>query len=181
MDFELKPVDQELLDKTEAEWTEQLEAHPGDLPPARFMQFIEWSRDHVDGQSTAGRGRAYCYALVREDSPTIAVALLSISYARPETNSPWLKVLEMRLEPQLDAMADNDDEEETLVKLSEILGAILLETFRLAHADFPSKELKVYGELPATRQFMEGIAVSLRDKGIKAKAHGNWLILRTFR
>lgn len=180
MKYDLVPVDSDLLDRTEAGWLEQIEAHPGELPYARFLQFIDWSRGQIGGAPTAGRGRSYCYALVKDDQPTAAVALVSVSYARPETRSPWLKVLEMRLEPRLDVLADDEDvDEDNLIELSIVLGEILLGSFKLAHDEFPSKELKVYGEQPATKQFMEGIATNLRKDGLKAKAHGNWLILQT--
>ena len=163
----------DLIEQTTANWMQQIEESDLEVPKSRFLQVLNFAKQIA--KKEVGNDDAFSYAVVDESNPRVAKALLDITHARKKSHSPWLKVVQIRLEPSLDAAGTTFDPRAA----SKIVGVALVEAFGLTLANHPSKELKVYAEHPIDRGFLEALAANMAPlDGIEVSAHGNWLVLK---
>lgn len=172
MDYQFQKIDQTVLDATREEWTRQIESNEGDLVPGHYYRILDWSESHLEGR---GAQNTYIYCLTRAKAPLVACAILEISHARPKSNDPWLKVLSIHVEPDL----DTGDGEINLGELAKITSRSIIESLGLTFAQHPSSQLKVYASGSLTVKFIEGVSsvtLDSQDK-LKISTHGNWLVV----
>lgn len=168
MSFDFRKIDNKILTATAQIWEQQIDASDSDILPIHYFKTLEWARRHANGEVDPD---CYVYALTDKGKDN-ARAILDISHARPKSNEPWLKVLSITVEPRLDA-ANNPPSSE----LGDIASHSLVESLGLTF-QYPSKQLKVYGNSPLTRDFLEGIAVSMKQiPGLTVTVHGPWLVI----
>lgn len=168
--YQLLKIDEKILADTITEWRKQIADSSGDLLATRYERILDWAQKHVDGNRDEN---TYVYALVHNNSPNVACALLDLSHAQPRSNAPWLKVLDITVEPRLDV---NDTPD--IATLSAIAAAAIVETLELTFKEHPSTQLKVYGDSPLTKDFLEGIAGAMAPKlNISVSGHRKWLVI----
>ncbi|WP_145930822.1 hypothetical protein [Acidihalobacter prosperus] len=172
--FLIKTIDQAIYDATHSVWTTQLQENEAEVPSSAYRRILEWAKRHVNGQQDKN---TYCYVLSQEDKPYVACALLEISHARPQSDGPWLKVLQIHVQPKWE-VSTLDEETMPLEELARLAASALVEAFGLTFEELPSCQLKVWCSTPLTKEFMQGIVLSLpATMGIKVATHGNWLVL----
>lgn len=171
--FEIQKFTQELLDATRDEWCKQAKQVEGDVLLTHYVRMMDWVQKVLDGECD---NYIYAYALVRESSPDIACAILDISHALPNSDKPWLKVLNICIEPELDAAVSLG---ENMIVMGGIVAASIVESLGLTFEDHPSTQLKVHAVNPLTVEFLEGVtSVNIDDKmGLKVTTHGGWLVI----
>lgn len=168
--YKLLKINQDLLTNTATEWRKQIADSSGELLANRFERILDWAKKHVDGN---GDNNTYVYALVRTATPDSACALLDLSHAQPHSEAPWLKVLDITVEPRLDVNESPD-----IAELSSIAAAAIVETLGLTFEKHPSTQLKVYGDSPLTKDFLEGIAGAMAPTlNISVSGHNKWLVI----
>nr|VFJ42317.1 MAG: hypothetical protein BECKFW1821A_GA0114235_100177 [Candidatus Kentron sp. FW] len=163
-------MDKSLLTSTRRDWEEQLNRDPGEFLPGRYLSILDWTTKCVDG---VGDHNTYAYAIVDDSKPDSARAILELSHARPNSDSPWLKVLSIHLEPNLD-VSENDVDISIMAEISILA---LRECLGLAFSTHPSDTLKVYAGTPLSLKFLRGLSEPLKDVGINVSTHRNWLVL----
>lgn len=123
----------------------------------------------------------HCYFLVKDGS-LFASSLLEISYAMPESENAWLKLLNITLQPSLFLAL----ERKTLDGISEaypVIAHSIIHVLTLTFKEHPSKVLKIFGRTEEIRGLFVlivsgGILNSaLEMLGLSVKLEGNWLVL----
>jgi hypothetical protein len=122
----------------------------------------------------------HCYFLVKNGN-NFASSILEVSHALPKSNKPWLKLLDISLQPSLLPV---EGKEYTALK-----EAFLVSAYSISHAiglifnELPSKELKVYGRTPEMKNLFTAIVSTTElDQALdlfqlSIRLEGSWLIL----
>lgn len=167
-------MDTEVLQSTRIEWVRQLTAAKGQIMPAHFEGILDWVEKLISLGDDHQNQFAYC---ILKKEGNYASAVLEISHARPESNSPWLKLLSIHVEPRLDIAACNK-ETLPLADLAHIGSMALTESLQLTFDEHPSGQLKVYCGQALDLRFLEGVAAMMpRNLGFGFSTHGNWLVI----
>lgn len=123
----------------------------------------------------------HCYFLVK-DGCSFASSLLEIAHAMPESESAWLKLLNITLQPSLSLALDR----RTLEGFKEafpVIAQSIIHVLKLTFEEHPSKVLKIFGRTEGIRELFvlivsgETLHPVLEDLGLSAKLEGNWLVL----
>nr|VFK57652.1 MAG: hypothetical protein BECKTUN1418F_GA0071002_112312 [Candidatus Kentron sp. TUN]VFK64951.1 MAG: hypothetical protein BECKTUN1418D_GA0071000_13021 [Candidatus Kentron sp. TUN]VFK65996.1 MAG: hypothetical protein BECKTUN1418E_GA0071001_111812 [Candidatus Kentron sp. TUN] len=166
----LSKINPELLKGTRSEWLDQIDHDPAEFLPGRYISTLDWTKKCVHDE---GDGNIYAYAVVDNDRPDSARAILQLSHARPNSDSPWLKVLSIHLEPNLDISRNDED----ISLIAEISIVALKGCLDLTFQEYPSNTLKLYAGTPLSLEFLRGLSQPLKEFGIGISTHGNWLVL----
>lgn len=121
-------------------------------------------------------GHSSVWAVTEDGESPLALTLLH--HARPESSSPWLKMLEIHLRPDLHAAAQNDDAD--LKKLARLASVAVVGAYGATFEDYPSDTLKVLGRDPLDTRFIAGVLgenQELAVAGIEVKERGAWIFL----
>lgn len=131
-------------------------------------------------QLTESEDNLHCYFLVKNGKP-FAVSILEVSHALPKSDKPWLKLLNITLQPSLLPIGDNSSE--TLKEAFSVLAHSITHAIDLIFHELPSKKLKIYGRTPEmVSLFRAIISAGFLDAALDAiqltiKLEGNWLVL----
>jgi len=168
--FSFKEVNEKIYNDTKDEWESQISSFAGDILVTHYHRYLKWAKSYIDGDREAN---TYLYALTHKNKES-AVAFVELSHARPNSNAPWLKVLDIHVEPRLDTSENID-----LHLLAKVASQAITETLGLTFKEYPSSQLKVYGTTPLNLDFLEGVAssCSLEDYRLDIKSQGNWLVI----
>ena len=171
--YEIQKFTQELLDGTRDNWCKQVKNLEGEVLLTHYVRMMDWVQKVLNNECG---DNLFAYALVRKDAPNFACAILDISHVLPNSNKPWLKVLNICIEPKLDAAVSLG--ENTSI-MGSIVAASIVESLGLTFDDHPSTQLKVHAVNPLTVEFLEGVtSVNLDDAmGFKVTTHGGWLVI----
>nr|VFK13122.1 MAG: hypothetical protein BECKLFY1418C_GA0070996_100269 [Candidatus Kentron sp. LFY] len=168
--LEFLEMNNSLLTSTRRDWMAQIERNPAEFLVGRYLSILDWTSKCIQSN---GDENTYAYAIIDSDRPNSARALLELSHARPNSDSPWLKVLSIHLEPNLD-VSENDVDISIMAEISVLA---LKECLKLAFSTHPSDTLKVYAGTPLSLKFLRGLCEPLKDLGVNISTHRNWLVL----
>ena len=171
--FQLKQFDTDLALETRKSWCAQAQKYPGDVMVSSYERLLDWVDNVVSGEDNA----TFAYGLVREGQDGQACAILEFSHARPNSSEPWLKVLSIHIEPDLEVAANSGEIQKDL---ANVVSNAVTESLGLTFQQYPSTQLKVYARTPLTIAFLEGVAYFIElnsQMNIEVTAHGNWLVI----
>ncbi len=180
MDYAFEEVENEHLDATERSWQAQLERLDYALPPSRFLHVISAARQRLNEEMpVAGRGDVGWYGVFDGNEPLVARALIEVSYARPQRDNAWLKMLSMRAEPDLD---EGSAEEESLRirRIQGVMTEALKGALYLSNTSMQTSTVKIWCDDIAQVQFYEMLGTHLgTEASIRIERHGaRWVVLQ---
>jgi hypothetical protein len=172
--FEFRQVTADCLSATEQHWMSYVDANSENVNRVFYESCFTHSRGHMqDGQS--GDSKAALYGVFDDiNGVKTAVALVHLVHARPQSQQPWLKMLSVYVEPMLDA-ANNDPD---INKLAWIAATIVVGAFELTFKVMPAKELKIWSNVPMTKEFLTAVSTALFNDHLEFSVHGNWFVVR---
>jgi len=188
MSYEFRLLNAEMLATTKTAWQKQLAAAPelGSWT-AYEVWFDFFERDIVgtDGHMNGGpiaRGdfKGGIYGVFQGDS-LVALALANVS--RNSGGERALKVMDLQICPELDfgsvsAADENDDVEDIIVKLSWVAATAITGALELSYEPPHCRKIKIYGDVPLTREFLTAIATALStDAKFHVKSEGRWMVV----
>lgn len=103
-----------------------------------------------------------------------AVALVTLVHARPKSDNAWLKMTSIYVEPMLD-VANNEPD---IKRLAWIAAVTIVGAIGLTFKGMPARELKIWANVPMTREFLTAVSTALFDDAFELMTHGNWLVVR---
>lgn len=175
--FKLLAIDKGISQETRAAWAKQIEARAEDVLASHYERILDWADKYANG---TGDKYCYVYGLVRNDGSKHACAVLEISHARPRSKEPYLKVLSVYLEPNLDLGDEDKIGAVMLGEIGAILAYSLTESLRLTVKEHPSTVLKVYARSDYAKGFFEALTAQLMQKGsipgLNLVVQGRWLV-----
>ena len=144
-----------------------------------FLSFDVEQRLNGLKQLTESEDNLHCYFLVKNGKP-FAVSILEVSHALPKSDKPWLKLLNITLQPSLLPIGDNSSE--ILKEAFSVLAHSITHAIDLIFTK-SFKKLKIYGRTPEmVSLFRAIISAGFLDAALDAiqltiKLEGNWLVL----
>lgn len=182
MDFDFRKVNENEIGQTEAEWQRQLENMDFDLPTSRFLQNIDSARQAVSGNLVrAGNGDVVWYGVFGDEQSLVAKALVEIAYARPRKANTWLKMLTMRVEPNLDEGNSIIDEDIRLEQLQNVMLTAFSGALYLGGGDHEDADtVKIWCDDSAQVQFFEAVSLRIKEEAsISIQKQGTrWVVLK---
>ena len=174
--YNLEALEGEVARRTKERWEQQVAefAEPeAQITANRYERLLEWAIAHANDTDDG-----YVYGLVHEDEG-YAHAILTLTHARPKSKNAWLKVLEVRLEPQLDDDVRDSLDAAYYGRAYDILSASILLSLEKTFRDHPAKQLKVYGRSPEMQRlfdFFVFVSEKREDFVYKVQKQGKWLV-----
>ncbi|MGC7405384.1 hypothetical protein ACPWR0_07480 [Pandoraea pneumonica] len=169
---ELRRFNDAALEATKQEWARQVgAAGVFNLDYGRTLDSIANHMNYENG----GGGDHLAYGIFKKNQPH-ACAVVHVVYTRkPAPTRGWLKMMEVRLSPELDlsvAAADSD----ALLEVLQIYAASISGTFAL-QAVHPSNVVKIYGRNASLLQLLVALVPTLQASNFNAKMEGRWLVI----
>lgn len=174
--FDFLPFDSTRLDATCAQWGQDAEqdyAFPGIIE-----EHLDWVKSHI--RHVDGEGVAYGVF----DSPTgPAFATCTCIYRKTNVRTMWVKLLDLRLRPELENRLEDRDVHALRLALDvyieAVLGVIRLKT------DTKASTMKIYGRDSAQLMFLQQLAAELEANNSfqsvhRCKIEGRWLVIADF-
>jgi len=170
-------VDRDLFDRTRADWEAQIAANPASTSRTTYTAWLDFFDRELNGQANLGDGDGCLCAVVERQSGK-AVALLSVVHARAKSDSPYLKMLDLHVQPELNL----SDAEPNYDELAWVAAHAIVGCLDLTYAEFPSQQLKLLTAVPLDKEFMGKIATAIFGQGEIAQhyelgRHGNWIVV----
>lgn len=168
--FEFRLVSDECFAQTRTVWMEYAEANADKVSALTYEGFLHSCQAHRSSQEGDGKNALYG---VFEQGNDAAAALVNVTHARPKSNSPWLKVLAIYVEPHLDvANAEPNIEKLAWIAATAVTGAI-----GLTYDEMPADEVKIWANVPMTKEFLGAVSTALFGTKFGVSSHGNWLVV----
>ncbi len=140
--------------------------------PSDIDQLLSWVQTHDKHQDAD----SMAYGIFVKDS-LVADGICEVVATRARKNSPWIKLLRLRLRPTLDEriyLREITAQSEAMdIFASAVLGVVKLTN---KHA---AKTLKIFGRSSEQLDFLQSLAVHLQRevKGATVKIEGRWLVI----
>lgn len=171
--MEFVQLDEKRLDEVSEDWLSQADSHPSEVLRFDYEAVLAQMRrtiTHMDGASACG---------VYDDERDTMPALLVLQHAREGFEDSWLKMLQIYLEPELDAAVWSETAD--LGRLGEIVTAAALGGWEATFETYPSSELKIRGRDTLALEFLSGVLADnekLSERHVIVRTHGRWVILQ---
>jgi hypothetical protein len=170
----------QLLESTRAAWNQQV-ASVGDYDESvyagEYDLILSWVSEVLNDDGGEHK-YSHAYGLVPDDGDH-AKAILKLTHARPHSNEPWLKVLNIYLEPKIDVRDRQEISEEQIRNAERCLSRSITESLRLTHDDLPAESLKIYGRGEKMQAYLDRIIANLPEgddtPDVESKRYGAWL------
>lgn len=169
--MEFKRLSDIQLQTVSKDWLSQADQHPVDVIRDDYeavLKHLQSIHGNADPSSV--------WAVIDGDENALALTLLH--HARPESTSPWLKMLRIYLMPDLDVDAANAELD--LEHLARIASVAVVGGLQSTFEEYPSNTLKVYSRTPLDGHFLSGVLVeneTLEVLGIRVVQQGAWVVL----
>ncbi len=153
--FVFKAFDEKSFQSTAEVWTQ--EALNGLAFPSEIEQLMAWAARHLAPQE----GASVAYGIFSPDSK-VAVAICEIVVTRKSVRSKWIKMLRVRLRPQIDDALNSTSEASSagLRDALEIFIQATLGTFKLGKVE-QANTIKIYGRTRQQADFLRFLGVEL--------------------
>lgn len=160
----------EQLNLTCTQW--EKDAAKGLAFPSDVEQLMSWVQTH-DKHQVAD---SMAFGIFTKGNP-VAEGICEVVVTRATKNSPWVKMLRLRLKPTLDEriyLKEIEAQSEAMdIFVSAVGGVVKLTSIHAA------KTLKIFGRSNDQLSFLQALAVSLQKsvKGVTVKIDGRWLVI----
>ncbi|MET3652461.1 hypothetical protein [Dyella japonica] len=172
--FEFRQVDANCLNATEAHWLQYADNNPENVNRPFYDGCFSACKAHLAGNQ-AGDSKTALYGVFDDiNGVKTAVALVNLVHARPQSASPWLKMVSVYVEPMLD-VANNEPD---IKRLAWIAAVTIVGAFELTFRVMPARELKIWANVPMTKEFLTAVSTALFDDAFELSTHGNWIVVR---
>lgn len=180
MDF--SPLTLGIIDETRKEWSRQVEKINQEddvVLPTNYERIVDWAEKTVQSEDEQ---YARPHGVTYQGGETVyAKALLKLTYAH-NRNPPYVKLLEIHLEPKLDLEGRDRIGFELKKEARRVISRALINSLELTFEELPSSKLKVYGRTEQMRSFFDLTVESLEESGslpggLDVEREGNWLVL----
>ena len=173
----VSPVDQGLLDRTKAAWSQQLTENSENTSATYYAAGLDYCERTLDGKTLASDGGG-CLCAVVEKGKDTAAALLVVSHAKAMGDKAFLKMLDVYVQPNLNLA----DTEPNYSELAWIAAMAIVGCLGLTYDEYPSQQLKLHTAFPLDKAFMSAVTAVIFGQGELAEHyevthHGNWLVL----
>jgi hypothetical protein len=131
-------------------------------------------------QLTEREKNLHSYFMVKKGVP-YASSIIEVSHALPQSDKPWLKLLNLTLRPGL--LPKGDDSEEILKEGFSVIAFSVTHAVELIFHELPATKLKIYGRTTEMISFFKGIISSgfldaaLDAINLNMKIESNWLVI----
>lgn len=175
MSYEIQSFDKKLLDSTREQWLGDVAEY--NLMPTEVEQIFFWAENRID--YTNDKNTEFSYGVFSQGS-NVADAIVELVYSRLGSNNAWLKMLELRLRPQIYVSIENTEEIKVFHKVVEIFTACVVGVFSLTSERHKANIVKVYGRTPGLLQYLRLVASTLSNTltNIDVTIEGRWLVFR---
>ncbi len=174
--YNLLKADNDILSATKNNWIEQA----NDLGDFGVMvaDDVTSMLDAIDTDST---GNEHTYFLIK-DGETHGRAFLKIMHAAPHRDDSWLKLLKVRLEPNLNLEGKETESDKDASDMFEVLAAVIFESIKLIFNN-DIRTIKIYGRTEEMRIMFLALLTDkplknlFLDKGLDARKEGAWFVV----
>ena len=174
MQYEMKKVDTALFETTKTEWERQAGClgDIGLLIQSDIGRVFQWVKSN----------NLHNYALVREGC-AYASAIIEITHALPNSETPYLKVLDIKLEPNLNLEIQDQEDESVLKQIFDVQMYALIYSITLIFSELPSTKLKIYGRTDLMVGMFNGVISAgkiddtLSKLGLTIRRESKWLVI----
>jgi len=183
LNYEFMEITEDLLNGTREEWLDQIsaiESNGESILVSAYEQTLDWAEKNLNTRNT----KDVCTYTLKRTDDIHACAILELSHARKETDTPWLKLLNIRMEPQLDIDQREQITTEGLFEAYKVLGASIVNSLELTFTRMKSKQLKIYARTDEMLGLFDGTLAGLseekqeiiKDIGFKLRKEARWLV-----
>lgn len=176
----LVQVTAEILDHTRTSWGMELEDVP--FSPSGYDQLL----DSIAYKLESKTENIYYYALMAEGEQS-ATAILELSHVLPNLPETYLKVLSIRMTPKLDTRNTDTESNNRVTRhreIAQIAASCIAEVLILSESEHKAPYFKLF--TTSTQTDLEMLlyvtdslqSTVLKEAGIEADHHGNWLVIR---
>ncbi len=163
------------FEATRVAWTD--EAGKGLAFPSEVEQLLNWVGDHMD----QGAGQAIACGVFSSVSD-VAEAICEVVITRQSVRSKWVKMLRVRLRPEIDDALNSPTESSPAVALQAIE---IFSKATIGLLDFGERQnantIKIYGRTRQQSEFLRFLGIELdRVKGrpLKISMDGKFLVVQ---
>lgn len=171
MKFSMKPFSEDSFASTERAWTKR--ATGGCAFPTEAPQILDWARTRLN---PAVVNDSIAYGIFK-DGVEVASALCEVVLFRKSARSKWVKMMKVRLSPELEegVFAGSLD---TARDVLDVYAAAVFGVMRLK-LEHDATTLKIYGRSTEQLVFLRNLGVELekRIKDHKISLNGRWLVI----
>lgn len=179
--FNFTKLDKATYAITRAAWGAQLDSLSGEAKistssyDSLFLLLEQWL------DSPCQNPKQPFYA-VTDPATGCAKAIIAVSYV--PLDECWLKILDTKIEPRLEAIQEEDKAHDisSSQELANLGAYIIVECLALTYNNHPAKTMKMMCQSPLDAQYLEGLISSyaalnssFASVGIKIKTYKNWI------
>jgi hypothetical protein len=165
-----KPFNQATLEATSAAWKDDAQKGEGFLP--EIEQAMNWVGEHLELKDNE-----MAYGVFHEKDP-VAVAICETAITKPSIRGKWVKLLRLRLRPQVEGLIFNNDPEGTTIALNAYVSSVIgVYHVKNVHE---ATTIKIYGRTQEHMRFLTLFSEALKlnkEATFNAEIQGRWLVL----
>lgn len=143
--------------------------------PTEATQLLEWAAAHLD---TEVQNDSVAYGIFK-DGVDVASAICEVVLHRRSARSKWMKMLKIRLSPELEK-GIFEQSLEAARDVQELYKAAVIGVLKLKF-EHSASTLKIYGRSSEQLAFLKTLGVVLEQavKSHKISIHDRWLVVET--
>lgn len=167
--FIFKPFDERTFAATREAWTTDAATGEGFAPEVE--QVMTWVGAHI-----ALTDNEMAYGVFREKSAE-ALGICETAITKPTARGKWVKLLRLRLRPQIEGMIFENDVEGTSIALNAYVAAVL-GVYHVKN-QHQATTIKIYGRTQEQMRFLTLLQEALKQRAVNFEAviQGRWLVL----
>lgn len=171
MKFSLKPFNEGTYQATCKAWLKR--AKGGNSFPTEAEQVLEWVHTHM---SIDVQGDSVAFGLFK-DGVDVASAVAEIYIQRRTARSRWMKMLRIRLSPELEEGVF----QKSMESIQDVQAAYVAAVSGVLKLKFEhdASTLKIYGRSAEQLSFLQVLALKMEEalKNHKVSMNGRWLVI----
>lgn len=169
-EYIFKPFNDATLAATRTAWLD--DAANGDGFGPDVEQLMDWVDGHIDVTQNE-----IAYGVFKREEK-VAIGICELAVTKPSVRGKWVKMIRLRLRPQLDAALFTNDP----VALSTAVKAYTSSVVGVYHVKnvHGATIIKVYGRTQEQMRFLNFMVAYLKDRPdatFKAELQGRWLVI----
>jgi hypothetical protein len=168
--YTLSPFEKNTFEATKSSWNKAMAK--GATFPAEIEQLLSWVETHMSHKD--GDSHAHGVFLKGDKS---AKGIAEVVVTRENKKSPWVKMLRLRLNPELDERIYQNDlaahREALDIFITAFVGVVKLS------GDHAAKTVKIYGRSNEQLSFLRALTEELKKHSKKSTfaMQGRWLVI----
>lgn len=177
MDFKFVDTEIEELEKIKNSWMDlAISAYEdeGAVIASDIEKTFNYNIDHVKREKDY-----HVYSVMGADRSTVAI--VEISHVLPNSDKPWVKMLDIHPSPK--HVMESEESDDVYRELIQIMAYVIVQSITLIFKELESKEVKMYCRTETMRAICRNFIFdkefndTLSDLNLKSKMARNWLII----